>query len=136
MASTNTQSNDISTDGNNVVPTDTISMATPSSPLVISNIASLIPIKLSSSNFLLWESLFEPILHGHQLMGLIEGTVPSPITPDSPWLQLFALSLSLIAEIHRRRRLSMVLRSMNPYGSSYYEGESNWLQSLNDRFLT
>ena len=32
------------------------------SSLVISNISNLIPIKLDGTNYLLWESLFEPIL--------------------------------------------------------------------------
>ncbi|RWR84275.1 Retrovirus-related Pol polyprotein from transposon TNT 1-94 [Cinnamomum micranthum f. kanehirae] len=46
--------------------------------LVISNIANLIPIKLDSTNFLLWKSLFCPILRSHQLEHFIDGSQPIP----------------------------------------------------------
>ncbi|KAJ8639878.1 hypothetical protein MRB53_016572 [Persea americana] len=58
-------------------------LASSSSPfamtnLVISNIANLIPIKLDSTNFLLWKSLFRPILHNHHLEHFIDGSQPVP----------------------------------------------------------
>ncbi|KAJ4966240.1 hypothetical protein NE237_018089 [Protea cynaroides] len=68
-------------------------------PLVFSNIASLIPIKLSSTNYMLWKSLFEPILHGHKLMHLIDGSTPFPITSDSPFYEKDQMLLSWINAI-------------------------------------
>ncbi|KAJ4965131.1 hypothetical protein NE237_016980 [Protea cynaroides] len=75
----------------------TVTNSTP--PLVISNIASLIPIKLSSTNYMLWKSLFEPILHGHKLMHLIDGSTPFPITSDSPFYENDQMLLSWINAI-------------------------------------
>ncbi|GAV90626.1 UBN2_3 domain-containing protein, partial [Cephalotus follicularis] len=49
-----------------------------SSTVVISNIASLIPIKLDSTSYLLWKSLFEPIFRGHKLIDYVDGSLPSP----------------------------------------------------------
>ncbi|KAJ4961303.1 hypothetical protein NE237_021213 [Protea cynaroides] len=68
----------------------------PSSSLVISNISSLIPIKLTSTNYLLWKSLFKPILRGHKLMHLIDGTTPTPISPTSLWYEKDQMLLSWI----------------------------------------
>ncbi|KAJ8625636.1 hypothetical protein MRB53_034166 [Persea americana] len=45
---------------------------------VLSNIANLVPIKLDSTNFLLWKSLFRPILRSHQLEHFIDGSKPIP----------------------------------------------------------
>ncbi|KAJ4969558.1 hypothetical protein NE237_016259 [Protea cynaroides] len=64
--------------------------------LVISNITSLIPIKLSSNNYLLWQSLFEPILRGHKLMQLLDGTIPALVPVTSPWYEKDQLLLSWI----------------------------------------
>ncbi|KAJ4966405.1 hypothetical protein NE237_018254 [Protea cynaroides] len=52
--------------------------------LVISNITNL-TIKLMLNNYLLWKSLFEPILRGHKLMHLLDGTTPTPVSAESPW---------------------------------------------------
>ncbi|XP_019053158.1 PREDICTED: uncharacterized protein LOC104596632 [Nelumbo nucifera] len=60
---------------------DAGSFPTPSS-LVISNISTLVPIKLDNTNYLLWKSLFEPILIGHRLMFFIDGSEPAPSTDD------------------------------------------------------
>ncbi|KAJ4976095.1 hypothetical protein NE237_001201 [Protea cynaroides] len=98
MASLNTQSENTSIDGTTTTPIaiDGTNSTLFSPPSVISNRTSLIPIKLSSSNYLLWQSLFEPILHGPKLLGLIDGTVPSPISPTSPWYERDQMLLSWI----------------------------------------
>ncbi|KAJ8615218.1 hypothetical protein MRB53_034590 [Persea americana] len=57
-------------------PSTTLASSSPN--LVISNIANLIPIKLDSTNFLLWKSLFRPILRNHHLEHFIDGSTPVP----------------------------------------------------------
>ncbi|KAJ4967286.1 hypothetical protein NE237_019135 [Protea cynaroides] len=75
-------------------PSITTSFA--SSTIVISNITSLIPIKLSPNNYLFWKSLFEPTLRGHKLMHLIDGKTPSPIASTSVWYEKNQMLLSWI----------------------------------------
>ncbi|KAJ4981007.1 hypothetical protein NE237_031844 [Protea cynaroides] len=87
--------NNVSLDAS-IAQTESASTVTSSPPLVISNIASLIPIKLTSTNYLLWKSLFEPILRGHKLMHLIDGTMPTPIAATSPWYEKYQMLLSWI----------------------------------------
>ncbi|KAJ4954565.1 hypothetical protein NE237_011348 [Protea cynaroides] len=77
-------------------PTTTTLNGNTSTPLVILNITSLIPIKLSSTNYLLWKSLSEPILRGHKLMHLIDGTIPTPTTSASPFYKQDQMLLSWI----------------------------------------
>ncbi|KAJ4965971.1 hypothetical protein NE237_017820 [Protea cynaroides] len=84
------------TSDGNVSSNNVLSSATNSPPIVISNIVSLIPIKLTGTNYLLWKSLFEPILCGHKLMSLIDGSLPSPITVDSIWYEKDQMLLSWI----------------------------------------
>ncbi|KAJ4960929.1 hypothetical protein NE237_020839 [Protea cynaroides] len=63
--SKNFTSGEIQTASNNVRPISASDNAHPTSSsarLVISIIASLIPIKLNATDYLLWKSLFEPIL--------------------------------------------------------------------------
>ncbi|XP_078148654.1 uncharacterized protein LOC144544114 [Carex rostrata] len=45
---------------------------------ILSNIAHLVPIKLVHGNYLLWRSLFTPILGGNGLMGFVDGSRPCP----------------------------------------------------------
>ncbi|KAJ8639269.1 hypothetical protein MRB53_015963 [Persea americana] len=54
------------------------SSPSPTPNFVISNIANLIPIKLDNSNFLLWKSLFRPILQSHCLEPFIDGLALIP----------------------------------------------------------
>lgn len=42
-----------------------------------------ISIKLTHKNFLIWRTQVVPFLHGHDLMGFIEGTLPCPATLGS-----------------------------------------------------
>ncbi|XP_010264401.1 PREDICTED: uncharacterized protein LOC104602415 [Nelumbo nucifera] len=60
--------------------TDTSSF--PTSSLVIPNIFNLVPIRHDNTNYLLWKSLFEPILRGHRLMSFIDGSKSAPSTSD------------------------------------------------------
>lgn len=48
-----------------------------SNTFVLTNISQLVPIKLDR-NYLLWRSLFLPILRGHDLMGFIDGSSVCP----------------------------------------------------------
>ena len=82
--------------------------ATPN--LVISNIANLIPIKLDSTNFLLWKSLFRPILHSHHLEHFIDGSQPIPpreiaaangkLTPNHAFSEWFQRDQTLLSWIN------------------------------------
>ncbi|KAJ4978920.1 hypothetical protein NE237_009700 [Protea cynaroides] len=78
-------------------------------PLVISNIPNLIPIKLSSTNCMLWKSLFEPILRGHKLMHLIDDSTATPITLDSPQYEKDQMLLSWINATLNESDLSYIV---------------------------
>ncbi|KAJ4973358.1 hypothetical protein NE237_006532 [Protea cynaroides] len=78
-------------------------------PLVISNIASLIPIKLSSTNYMLWKSLFEFILRRRKLMHFIDGSTQSPITSDSPFYEKDKMLLSWINATLSESALSYIV---------------------------
>ncbi|KAJ8638219.1 hypothetical protein MRB53_012486 [Persea americana] len=73
--------------------------SSPSPSLVISNISNLVSFKLDAGNYLMWKSLFEPILRGHKLMGFIDGSMPAP-RKDSPafnqWYERDQMLLSWI----------------------------------------
>ncbi|KAJ8638591.1 hypothetical protein MRB53_012858 [Persea americana] len=73
--------------------------SSPSPSLVISNISNLVSIKLDAGNYLMWKSLFEPILRGHKLMGFVDGSTPAP-RKDSPsfnqWYERDQMLLSWI----------------------------------------
>lgn len=48
------------------------------STFLISNIGSLISIKLENHNYLQWKSQFLPVLKAHGLIGFVDGTVLCP----------------------------------------------------------
>ncbi|GAV65227.1 UBN2_3 domain-containing protein, partial [Cephalotus follicularis] len=62
----------------------------------ISNISNLIPIKLNGSNYLLWKSLFEPVLRRHNLMQFLNGTYQSPPVTCTSWYKKDQTLLSWI----------------------------------------
>ncbi|KAJ4980037.1 hypothetical protein NE237_010817 [Protea cynaroides] len=94
MAALPTPTNTSSPPINDGTPPTTVTNTAP--PLVISNITNLIPVKLGSSNYLLWKSLFEPILRGHKLMHLLDGTIPTPIAVESPLYEKDQMLISWI----------------------------------------
>lgn len=49
-----------------------------SAAFLISNIGSLVSVKLGSNNYLLWRSQFLPVLHANGLTGFIDGTNKCP----------------------------------------------------------
>ena len=49
-----------------------------SGAISISNIASLISIKLDRDNYLVWKSQFLPILHTNKLLKYVDGSAPCP----------------------------------------------------------
>ena len=54
-------------------------MATTSNTtFLLSNVHHLVPIKLNGGNYLLWKSLFEPVLKAHSLLGFVDGSTPCP----------------------------------------------------------
>ncbi|GAV81455.1 UBN2_3 domain-containing protein, partial [Cephalotus follicularis] len=66
----------------------------------ISNISNLIPIKLNHTNYLLWKSLFEPILRGHKLMHYIDGSLPPPAPTDSTFAAWYEKDQMLVSWIN------------------------------------
>ncbi|XP_043700073.1 uncharacterized protein LOC122650751 [Telopea speciosissima] len=71
--------------------------ATSSAPssLVSVNLHPSLPLKLSSTNFLLWCAQFLPLLHGHNLLGYVDGSFPrpSPVSSDGSTVLLTILLL-------------------------------------------
>ncbi|CAN6553077.1 unnamed protein product [Malus baccata var. baccata] len=49
-----------------------------SSSITIQNIGSMVPIKLTTTNYLTWSALFAPILRRYNLTGLIDGSMAAP----------------------------------------------------------
>ena len=77
-----------------------------SSPMVINNIVDLIPIKLDGTNYLMWRSLFEPILRGQNLMYHVDGSVSS-LSCDSPEFHLwYVTNQALLSWINATPSLS------------------------------
>ena len=50
----------------------------PNSSITIQNIGSLVPIKLTTTNYLTWSALFAPIFRRYNLTGLIDGSMVAP----------------------------------------------------------
>ncbi|OVA10980.1 hypothetical protein BVC80_351g1 [Macleaya cordata] len=48
------------------------------SPLNVSNISNLVPIKLTRENYILWKSVFLPILRSYNLLRFVDGSHPCP----------------------------------------------------------
>ncbi|KAJ8636292.1 hypothetical protein MRB53_010559 [Persea americana] len=100
------------------------SSATPN--LVIFNITNLIPIKLDSTNFLLWKPLFRPILRSHHLEHFIDGSkrIPhceiiiadgktSPKYPFSAWFERDQTLLSWINDTLSKSTLPYIAGKEN-----------------------
>ncbi|KAM1015211.1 hypothetical protein ACFX2A_046037 [Malus domestica] len=49
-----------------------------SSSITIQNIGSMVPIKLTTTNYLMWSALFAPIFCQYNLIGLIDGSMAAP----------------------------------------------------------
>ena len=50
----------------------------PITSITIQNIGSMVPIKLTTTNYLTWSALFAPIFRRYNLTGIIDGSVPAP----------------------------------------------------------
>ncbi|CAL2245698.1 unnamed protein product [Prunus armeniaca] len=50
----------------------------PYPPVVAQNISSLVPVKLSQENYLLWKELFLPVLQTYDLLSIIDGSELCP----------------------------------------------------------
>lgn len=47
-------------------------------PVAAQNISSLVPVKLSQENYLLWKELFLPVLQSYDMLSIIDGSEPCP----------------------------------------------------------
>ena len=81
-----------------------------SSSITIQNIGSMVPIKLTTTNYLTWSALFAPIFRRYNLTGLIDGSMAAP--PQ------FTLN-------------SSGNRILNPAYTSWYENDQNILIWIN-----
>nr|GMD60371.1 uncharacterized protein LOC109147057 [Ipomoea batatas]GMD63597.1 uncharacterized protein LOC109147057 [Ipomoea batatas] len=70
----------MATDGSAAVSSErTVSdVAIPSVPNSLSSAHYYVSIKVNSKNFVFWRAQLVPFLHGQNLMGYIDGSVPSP----------------------------------------------------------
>ena len=80
------------------------------------NIHSLVTVKLTKDNYLLWKTQIVPYLHGQRLFGFVDGTISSPsltiINPEA------ATSQTVHAEIS------------NPHYSTWYDQDQVVLSAL------
>ncbi|CAN6680188.1 unnamed protein product [Malus baccata var. baccata] len=81
-----------------------------STSITIQNIGSMVPIKLTTTNYLTWSALFAPIFHRYNLTGLIDGSSPAP--PQ------------FLTDFSRNR-------SLNPAYVAWFENDQNILIWLN-----
>ena len=68
--------------------------------IVINNIVGLILIKLDGTNYLLWRSLFEPILRGQNLMQHIDGSVLPPSRGSPEFINWYVTDQALLSWIN------------------------------------
>ncbi|KAJ0105010.1 hypothetical protein Patl1_18416 [Pistacia atlantica] len=60
-----------------------------------SNVHSLVTVKLTKDNYLLWKTQIVPYLHGQRLFGFVDGTISPPLPlPPYPTLNTIVSSLS------------------------------------------
>ncbi|KAM1942234.1 hypothetical protein ACFX15_010731 [Malus domestica] len=81
-----------------------------STSITIQNIGSMVPIKLTTTNYLTWSALFAPIFRRYNLTGHIDGSTAAPVQ--------FLLD-------------SSGNRTLNPAYVSWYENDQNILIWLN-----
>ncbi|KAF6169808.1 hypothetical protein GIB67_034200 [Kingdonia uniflora] len=59
------------------------SSSTAGCTISLSGLSSMVFVKLSSSNFLLWRSQILPLLESQELLGYIDGAITSPSLTNS-----------------------------------------------------
>ncbi|KAM2169393.1 hypothetical protein ACFX1Q_038705 [Malus domestica] len=85
-----------------------------STSITIQNIGSMVPIKLTTTNYLTWSAFFAPIFRRYNLTGHIDGSTAAPVQ--------FLLD-------------SSGNRTLNPAYVSWYENDQNILNWLNSTLL-
>ncbi|KAJ8646752.1 hypothetical protein MRB53_008500 [Persea americana] len=114
--------------------------ATAPNTFILSNIHHLVPTKLNGGNYILWKSLFEPILRAHSLLGFIDGTNPCPskylpqsdgsscTTPNTKYLEWIQQDQHLITWIN-----STLSETVLPYVVGLSTSKSIW-DALSKRY--
>ncbi|KAM0977038.1 hypothetical protein EV1_019635 [Malus domestica] len=60
-------------------PPSSVTVSPPvTSSITIQNIGSMVPIKLTTPNYLTWNALFAPIFRRYNLTGIVDGSTPPP----------------------------------------------------------
>ncbi|KAJ8630800.1 hypothetical protein MRB53_024123 [Persea americana] len=107
---------------------------------ILSNIHHLVPTKLNGGNYILWKSLFEPILRAHSLLGFIDETNPCPskflpqsdgsscTTPNTKYLEWIQQDQHLITWIN-----STLSETVLPYVVGLSTSKSIW-DALSKRY--
>ncbi|KAM2105398.1 hypothetical protein ACFX1R_015909 [Malus domestica] len=95
-------------------------ISNPNSTITIQKIGSMVPIKLTMTNYLTWSALFASIFHRYNLTEFIDGTMAAP--------SKFSLDAS-------RNRTA----TLNPQYVAWYENDQNiliWINStLSDALI-
>lgn len=119
---------------------NSVMAATAPNTFILSNIHHLVPTKLNGGNYILWKSLFEPILRAHSLLGFIDGTNPCPskflpqsdgsscTTPNTKYLEWIQQDQHLITWIN-----STLSETVLPYVVGLSTSKSIW-DALSKRY--
>jgi hypothetical protein len=76
--------------------------------IALSNVASLIPIRLDDSNYFIWKALFEPVLYSNHLMNHINRTSMPPDQTYLEFLEWFERDQTVISWINSTLSLSVL----------------------------
>ncbi|XP_019251350.1 PREDICTED: uncharacterized protein LOC109230290 [Nicotiana attenuata] len=75
------------------------SLGLPLPPPTVSNIKGFVPIELTYLNYLTWKKVFLTVLKSHNLLSIIDGSIPYP-SVDHPefklWTQCDTITMSWI----------------------------------------
>ncbi|PRQ43209.1 putative RNA-directed DNA polymerase [Rosa chinensis] len=112
--------------------------AASSSTMQVQNLGPVIPVRLTETNYLLWKSVFLPVLHKYRLLSIVDGSEPCPpekvlsssgeLVPNDAFLSWFERDQQLLIWIN-----STLSESVFPYIIGYTHARDLWL-NLEARF--
>ncbi|PRQ55599.1 putative lyase [Rosa chinensis] len=109
-----------------------------SSSMQVQNLGPVIPVRLTETNYLLWKSVFLPVLHKYRLLSIVDGSEPCPpekvlsssgdLVPNDAFISWFERDQQLLIWIN-----STLSDSVLPYVIGYTHARDLWL-NLEARF--
>nr|XP_009757350.1 PREDICTED: uncharacterized protein LOC104210211 [Nicotiana sylvestris] len=99
MASQTSSSTQTQTSSPNQTTSTQSSLGLPNPPPTISNIKGFVPIELTYLNYLTWKKVFLIVLKSHNLLSLVDGSIPCPTSTHDEyrlWIQCDTITLSWI----------------------------------------